>query len=512
MEKRPSLRLTPRDISESLGKLPPQATDLEEAVLGAVMLEKDALNHIPFLKADHFYVEAHKEIFCAIQALVSEGSPIDMRTVRYKLQSAGKIELIGGAYYLAELTSKVSSSAHIEAHARVILEMAIKRQLILQASSIHSLAYEDTSDALKILESTINDLTFLKDREVAVSGPERVKLIWESTLITTKPEEFPPLILIDDSPVCTPNNHSLLVGKKKSRKTLFVVWLISKYVMDRNHLANEVAIFDTEQGKKHVYAIRDKIYRMTNQNVPVFYMRGMSPKERREHIEETVKYWPTKLRIIVIDGIRDLMSNINDPDECTEVIVWLEKLILQHNLHVINILHLNKTDGNARGHIGSELLNKAEVTIELSLDEQSGTTIVKCESSREKPFEPFAFTHSDTGLPEIVGSPVKGHGMPDEEKIKRLEAAFDNQALKYKDLLKSVMAHFELGQNRGGSVIAEAIRKKWILKSGPDRSPSAVYKLVVTANVIRTQNDPTMEIKTKPNPHLSIEPQEDMPF
>lgn len=502
----------PRDISEALGKLPPQAIDLEEAVLGALMLERDAILSVPFLKPSHLYSQAHQEILTAILSLRQAKEPVDMRTVLHQLRKTGKIEILPeGAYYIASLTSKVSSAANIEYHSRIIVEMAIKRNLIISASKIHQLAYEDTSDALSILDSTITDLQFLKDRDVSNSGPELIKKLWETTLITEKPEEFAPLITIDDAPVATPGNHSLLVGRKKSRKTLFVVWEISKFVTNRNNLAEQAAIFDTEQGKKHVYGIRDKIYRMTNQNVPVFYMRGMSPKERRDFIELTVQHWPTKLRIIVIDGIRDLMSNINDPDECTEVVVWLEKLILTHNIHVINILHLNKTDGNARGHIGSELLNKAEVTIELTLDENSGATVVKCESSREKPFEPFMFQHGPTGLPEIIGQTVKGQGgMPDEEKLKRLEAVFEGNALDRRSLEHDLGSEFACGLSKSKQLIREFIRNQWIIKSGPDRSPNTVYKLVATA-AIPTNLTPLSEINKQPNQQLEIN-SDDMPF
>src|SRR6476620_1647608 len=133
-----SNKLVPRDISESLGKLPPQALDLEETVLGALMLEKSALNAVvEFLKPEHFYTEVHKEIYTAIIDLFKSSEPVDMRTVVNQLRKQGKLEIVGGAYYIAELTSKVSSAANIEYHARVIIEMAIKRDLIQIASQIH---------------------------------------------------------------------------------------------------------------------------------------------------------------------------------------------------------------------------------------------------------------------------------------------------------------------------------------------------------------------------------------
>ena len=96
-------KLLPRDISESVGKLPPQALDLEEAVLGALMLEKSALNAVvEFLKPEHFYSEAHKEIYNAIIQLFKSSEPVDMRTVVNELRKEGKVELVGGAYYIAE--------------------------------------------------------------------------------------------------------------------------------------------------------------------------------------------------------------------------------------------------------------------------------------------------------------------------------------------------------------------------------------------------------------------------
>lgn len=159
-----SNKLVPRDISESLGKLPPQALDLEEAVLGALMLEKNALNSVvEFLKPEHFYADAHKEIYQAIIDLFKASEPVDMRTVVNQLRKNAKLDLIGGAYIIAELTAKVSSAANIEYHARVIIEMAIKRNLIQIASQIHHDAYEDTTDVFELLDKTEQSVFEISD-------------------------------------------------------------------------------------------------------------------------------------------------------------------------------------------------------------------------------------------------------------------------------------------------------------------------------------------------------------
>lgn len=143
---------------EGLGKLPPQALDLEEAVLGAMLLERDALDILDVLQRDDFYYETHAVVFEAIHILFVAGSPVDMRTVVNQLRKSGKLELVGGMHFIAELSTKVSQTSNIEAHARIIREMAMKRNLIRLGSMIQSEAYEDTTDAFELLDKLQSEL------------------------------------------------------------------------------------------------------------------------------------------------------------------------------------------------------------------------------------------------------------------------------------------------------------------------------------------------------------------
>lgn len=147
------------DISDNMGKMPPQAVELEEVVLGALMLEKDALtNVIDILKPESFYREAHEEIYKAIVQLFNNSEPVDLMTVTNQLRKNGKLDLIGGAYYITSLTSRVNSAANIEYHARIIAEQAIKRQLIKISREIQEDAYEDTTDVFDLLDKTEQEL------------------------------------------------------------------------------------------------------------------------------------------------------------------------------------------------------------------------------------------------------------------------------------------------------------------------------------------------------------------
>lgn len=483
-------KMIPRDISQSLGKLPPAAVDMEENVLGAIMLEKNALDAVMvFLKTDHFYKEAHQEIFAAIADLYHSKQPVDFRTVIYALRKSQKIELVGGAPTIIELT-KGTSGANTEVHARVIVEMAVKRFAIQAASQIHQNGYEDSTDAFELLDSSIIALQTIRDSTVAESGKSRIEAMWLNTLITEKPDDDRVLIRINGVDVCTANNHSLLIGKKKTRKTLFTAWMISQGILQGLIDPTELALFDTEQGKSHVWRLQQKIKKLTGHDLPIFYLRGMAPIDRREFIALTVKYWKHKLALIVVDGIRDLMSNINDPDEATEVIVWLEKLTLEHNLHVMDILHMNKTDDSARGHIGTELLNKAQITFSLSknpADGALGPTIVECESSRDVPFEKFAFTHGLDGLPEIVGVPIQGNIIPEDDMRNRLINAFDGQLMRYTELTQAIKDHFsdpnagrQISKNKCETMLQKWVRDGWIVKTGKPRDPKSMYKLMIT--------------------------------
>lgn len=145
--------------TSSLGKLPPQAIDLEEAVLGALMLEKDALSSvIDILKPNVFYRDSHQKIFQAIRTLFEKTSPVDILTVTAQLRLQGELEMIGGAYYITELTNRVASAANIEYHSRIIIQKYLQRELIRISTDIINSAYEDTSDVLELLDRAEKNL------------------------------------------------------------------------------------------------------------------------------------------------------------------------------------------------------------------------------------------------------------------------------------------------------------------------------------------------------------------
>jgi replicative DNA helicase len=141
-------------ISLEKGKIPPQAIDLEEVVLGAMMIDKKGVDEvIDILSAEAFYKESHKHIFEAIFKLFENSEPIDLLTVSSQLKKDAKLDLIGGDFYLISLTQRVSSSAHIEFHARIILQKYIQRSLIKISNEIIEEAYDETKDVFDLLDN-----------------------------------------------------------------------------------------------------------------------------------------------------------------------------------------------------------------------------------------------------------------------------------------------------------------------------------------------------------------------
>lgn len=137
------------------GKLPPQAIDLEEIVLGALMVEKEAILDVAdFLKPDAFYVPANQKVYSAIISLSLKNEPIDIVTVTVELKAMGFLEMVGGGYYITSLTKRVASAANIESHARVIQQKYILRELIRTSSDIITSAYDDTLDVFELLSKS----------------------------------------------------------------------------------------------------------------------------------------------------------------------------------------------------------------------------------------------------------------------------------------------------------------------------------------------------------------------
>ena len=172
---------TPAVISLQQGKIPPQALELEEAVLGAMLIDKKGVDEvIDLIQPEAFYKTAHQTIFEAIFQLFQDSQPIDLLTVSSELRKKGKLESIGGEFYLVQLSQRVASSAHIEFHARIILQKFIQRSLIKISNEIIESAYRESTDVFDLLDEAESKLYDVTQGNIKKSSESAQNLVLEA--------------------------------------------------------------------------------------------------------------------------------------------------------------------------------------------------------------------------------------------------------------------------------------------------------------------------------------------
>ena len=236
--------------------------------------------------------------------------------------------------------------------------------------------------------------------------------------VTDTYETPPQIIWIDNSTIATLGNFSASTGKAKSKKTFNVSAIVAaslagKQVLNyRAHLPEgkqRILYVDTEQSRFHCHNVLERILKLAglpdttdNDRLDFICLREYSPAIRIEVIDYALRR-SKGYGLVVIDGIRDLMLDINSTSESVEVINKMMEWSSKYDLHIHCVLHLNKGDNNVRGHIGTEMSNKAETVLVINKDnENPSISEVHALHIREKEFKPFAFTIDEAGLP-IIG-------------------------------------------------------------------------------------------------------------
>lgn len=215
--------------------------------------------------------------------------------------------------------------------------------------------------------------------------------------------------------VFTLGNISTIIGKAKSRKTFLTTLLVSSIITNRevqfrSQLTGNVVLFDTEQGRFHVWRVTKRIEAMVGRwpdNLHVFGLRPLTTQERINEIENYI--FQNDPQLVIIDGIRDLVTDINSADQATEVVGKLMRWSYEKNCHICSILHQNKGDDNARGHIGTEIVNKSETV--LCVNKDKDISEVRSNYTRGKETKEFRFT-IENGLPVVqydYVEPINNH-------------------------------------------------------------------------------------------------------
>ncbi len=243
------------------GRIPPQATDVEQSVLGAMLLEREAIPRaIEVLTADSFYGSKHKKIYAAMEGLFDRGNPVDLITLTEELRRRGELDDIGGAYYLTELTTQVASAANVEYHARIIAEKYLLREMIEKMTMLVGEAYDPGSDAFELLDKTEAEIFSISDTQLRRPASSITDVI-KSTLqqleaihgreggVTGVPSGFSRL---DDMTSGFQRSDLIIIAARPSMgKTAFALTAARNAALHPQHPAG-VVIFSLEMGAEQL--------------------------------------------------------------------------------------------------------------------------------------------------------------------------------------------------------------------------------------------------------------------
>lgn len=314
-------------------------------------------------------------------------------------------------------------------------------------------------------------------------------------------EQSPAVLRVDGSVIGTLGNFSASIGKAKSKKTFNVAALTAAAMTNGTVLhyrasfpegKRGILYIDTEQGRPHCQQVLRRILRLAGlpeeqdpDNLVMLTLRKFPPDMRLAIVDHAIGTIP-HLGLVIIDGIRDLLYDINSPKEATDIISRFMQWTDDRQIHIHTILHQNKNDENARGHIGTELNNKAETVMQIEVDkEERSISVVEAIHIRDREFEPFAFRINSETLPELVepyqprkrgaGRPAKGpfdpaRDIPEDVHRAALDAVFAEGSIgSYRAYQERLKEGYELqgvkfGSNRATQVAAFLREQQMVIR------------------------------------------------
>jgi hypothetical protein len=322
----------------------------------------------------------------------------------------------------------------------------------------------------------LNDI--IKDVELS-------KILDDTTILASETYKSPPpIITIDGTTVSTLDNFSALTGKAKAKKTYLVSGLVAAALSGEQVLQfcatlpkgkEKILYIDTEQSRYHCHRVLTRILKMAecrtdydHPNLDFISLREYTSVIRMQVIDYVLRT-RTGYGLVIIDGLRDLLVDINSVSESVVVINKLMEWSSRYELHIHVVLHLNKGDDKVRGHLGTELNNKAESVLVVTRNASDGNVSeVHPVHVRDKEFKPFAFRIDENGLPVTVGeftgsSPAKKKKLISytdltmEQHIQALDAVFSNGAIRgYQAVIDALtQGYASIGFERKRTVITQ---------------------------------------------------------
>jgi hypothetical protein len=410
----------------------------ERLILSAILIDSGIHSDvIPQIKPDYFATD--RDVAVKIAEMYHAGKAIDTYTLI--------AELPARMTDILEISTLVASSANVHEYIARLKDEYLRGQIIKRFGV--ELGISD--DPVDYLNGKVDELSLLRDSIGYHDSQASRKLtrvdfdgiIRHARINTSQDIDKPPTILsikeigfggVDFKRIFTLGNFSCLIGKAKSRKTFLMTMLTSallngnasdKLIGTMPEGKRMILYFDTEQGEYDCYNTVKRIERMagTADNLKGYSLRQYTPFERCQIIEHAFQLWGNEVGFCAIDGIADLANAINDEDEATRVSTMLLRLTKVYQCHICTVIHQNKNDNFATGHLGSAIMKKAEILISATKTKNRDISEINCDLSRGIDFEPFGITVGHDGLPYIIGL-QKGADYMTTNDVSRDESPF----------------------------------------------------------------------------------------
>lgn len=338
------------EINAQYGKLPPQAVDVEEAVLGALMLERDAFINNP-VKTEWFYKQEHQKIIGCIAELVSESTPIDLLQVTRKLMNNNLLDEVGGPMFITQLTSRVASAAHIEFHIQIIKEKFARREMIRVASELMQKSYDESIDIDDIFSHAQNEFSAVMSfdsEDSSITYKQAAEEVIQSITSKIEPGIKTGLSKFDSFSGGVQTSDLILIAAESSQgKTSLALSMIRN--MSKNN--EPIAVYSTEMTSKQL------VVRITAQETGINsknLLYNRISNDERSYVLSEIR------RMQNLPVYFDETSNNNVNKICTS----LRKLKIKHNIKIALVDYLQDLEGSdtesGLGEIGRKLKNIAK--------------------------------------------------------------------------------------------------------------------------------------------------------
>lgn len=328
-----------------LGFIMPQARALEEAVLGALMIDKNAINVVSSVVVPNcFYEDKHIIIYEAILNLRQKGYPIDLLTVTNEVTRMGKIKEIGGAYYLVELTNRLANAANVEFHSRIIMQKYLSRRAIFAAEELKRKAIADNTDIFELIEETQKELSNLGD--LAIGGSITLKQVRERGIDNPERYPTPPILQALDIHYLLAGAITLVGARPKDGKSTFGYYILAWYTQklefeDYCSYGLPVALIPLENSIEQSAASLSSIGIPYNENR--IYISNLPNHEVNTVCSEVLRLANKGIKLIVLDWIGLVTTKgISGKDAIASAYLALQKVIIKTEVHLIILAQLKR--------------------------------------------------------------------------------------------------------------------------------------------------------------------------